>query len=59
MAEGKGLVDPNRRCPKCGSPDYQFRSRKKVIREDGTGPFIESRFRCKACTNVWREKTQP
>jgi hypothetical protein len=43
-----------RACPECGSTDYQFRSRKKVI-EEGSPEAVETKYRCKACTHEWRE----
>jgi DNA-directed RNA polymerase subunit M/transcription elongation factor TFIIS len=47
---------PNRKCPKCGSDDYEFRSRKKVA-EDGKPEGWDTRYRCKVCKNVWTERT--
>jgi rubredoxin len=47
-----------RACPKCGSNDYQFRSRKKVI-EEGSREEVETKYRCKACTHEWRERKPP
>jgi DNA-directed RNA polymerase subunit M/transcription elongation factor TFIIS len=40
-----------RTCPKCGSSDYRFRSRKKVA--DETGEVVETRYRCVACGHEW------
>jgi rubredoxin len=42
-------------CPKCGSSDYVFRSRKKII-EVGKPEEVETKYRCKTCTHVWRER---
>lgn len=42
-----------RTCPKCGSEEYQFRSRR-VTAEDGKGAATETKYRCKACGHEWR-----
>jgi rubredoxin len=44
-----------RTCPKCGSGNYQFRSRKKIV-EAGKPRAVETKYRCKACTHEWRER---
>jgi DNA-directed RNA polymerase subunit M/transcription elongation factor TFIIS len=44
-----------RACPKCGSADYQFRSRKKII-EEGKPEAVETKYRCKKCDHEWRVK---
>ena len=46
-------------CPKCGSPDYQFRSRRKVPAdpEKGEREGWETKYRCKACTKEWKVRT--
>ncbi len=45
-----------RTCPECESPDYAFRSRKKVSPEPGLGggEAVETKYRCKACGHEWR-----
>jgi DNA-directed RNA polymerase subunit M/transcription elongation factor TFIIS len=43
-----------RHCPKCGSGEYLFRSRKPVVAEDGKGEGVETKYRCKACGHEWR-----
>jgi hypothetical protein len=44
-----------RTCPTCGSPDYQFRSRKKVPADPKKGEIEgwETKYRCKACAKEW------
>jgi DNA-directed RNA polymerase subunit M/transcription elongation factor TFIIS len=51
-------VSANRRaCPQCGSGEYQFRSRKKLV--EGEQPeSIETKYRCKTCAHEWRERTR-
>jgi DNA-directed RNA polymerase subunit M/transcription elongation factor TFIIS len=43
-----------RRCPRCGSGEYLFRSRKKVVTEDGKAEVVETKYRCKPCGHEWR-----
>ena len=45
-----------RTCPACGSADYTFRSRKKIVPKDGEeGPeATEVKYRCKKCEHEWR-----
>jgi DNA-directed RNA polymerase subunit M/transcription elongation factor TFIIS len=51
-------VIPNgRSCPKCGSGDYQFRSRKKIVEEEKS-EAVETKYRCKACGHEWRERIE-
>ncbi len=47
---------PDRKCPACGSDDYQFRSRKRVAAEPGAveAEAVETKYRCKACGREWR-----
>src|SRR5580658_615736 len=42
---------PNRTCPKCGSGDDTFRSRKKIeaVPDQGEPEQIETKYRCKSC----------
>jgi transposase-like protein len=51
---------PNKTCPACGSPNYTFRSRKKIAPEPGQEgeAAIETKYRCKACEHEWRVKVQ-
>jgi DNA-directed RNA polymerase subunit M/transcription elongation factor TFIIS len=50
---------PTKSCPKCGSVEYMFRSRKKVALEPGQGAeaAVETKYRCKACGHEWRVRT--
>lgn len=51
---GARMDQPARTCPKCGSSDYLFRSRKQI--EEEQGPMLETKFRCKNCGKEWKEK---
>jgi DNA-directed RNA polymerase subunit M/transcription elongation factor TFIIS len=46
-----------KRCPKCGSDDYAFRSRKKIPAEAGNREMTETKYRCKACEHEWKVRT--
>ena len=48
-----------RTCPRCGSPDYLFRGRKKVPADPGKGEQEggETKYRCKACEKEWKVRT--
>jgi DNA-directed RNA polymerase subunit M/transcription elongation factor TFIIS len=48
-----------RSCPQCGSPDYQFRGRKKLPADPGKGEPAgwETKYRCKACAKEWKVRT--
>jgi DNA-directed RNA polymerase subunit M/transcription elongation factor TFIIS len=50
------MEQTGRRCPKCGSEDYAFRSRKKIEAdsEKGEPAAMETKYRCKACAHEWR-----
>lgn len=48
-----------RKCPACGSRDYVFRGRKKIASQPGRAEDIETRFRCKPCAHVWKERATP
>ncbi len=48
----------NRTCPECGSPDYSFRSRKKIEPGPGQPAAVETKYRCKACGHEWKVQTQ-
>ena len=50
------LVNPARRCPECGSREYLFRGRKKVVAEGGQPAAVETKYRCKGCGKEWKEK---
>jgi transposase-like protein len=43
-------------CPKCGSDDYTFRSRKKIEPAEGQPAAVETKYRCKACGHEWKVK---
>jgi rubredoxin len=49
------VTPTGRVCPKCGSSDYQFRSRKKVS-DESYPEAVETKYRCKTCTHVWRDR---
>jgi DNA-directed RNA polymerase subunit M/transcription elongation factor TFIIS len=42
-----------RTCPECGSGDYEFRSRRKVM-GDGNAEAVETKYRCKTCGKYWK-----
>ncbi len=48
-------------CPKCGSGNYQFRSRRKITPEPGRegSEVTETKYRCKACGHEWKVRTRP
>lgn len=43
-------------CPKCGSSEYLFRSRKQIEATAEQGPMLETKYRCKDCGKEWKEK---
>jgi DNA-directed RNA polymerase subunit M/transcription elongation factor TFIIS len=49
-------VTVSRTCPACGSSDYAFRSRRKILAapEKGEAEAVETKYRCKACGHEWR-----
>ena len=48
-----------RTCPACGSPDYAFRSRKKIPADPQKGQpeVTETKYRCKGCAHEWKVRT--
>jgi DNA-directed RNA polymerase subunit M/transcription elongation factor TFIIS len=48
------MDQPAKTCPKCGSGEYMFRSRKKIEAADGQEAAIETKYRCKACGHEWK-----
>ncbi len=47
-----------RKCPKCESGDYRFRSRKFLSpAEDGPTRAAETKYRCQPCGHEWKERT--
>ncbi len=47
---------PNRACRACGSGDYTFRSRKQIEPTAEQEAMLETKYRCKACGDEWKEK---
>lgn len=45
-----------RTCPKCGSGDYVFWSRKRIEPAEGQGEAVGTNYRCKACGHEWKER---
>jgi len=45
-----------KKCPKCASSDYRFRSRRKIANERGEA--VETKYRCSACGYEWRVRSQ-
>jgi DNA-directed RNA polymerase subunit M/transcription elongation factor TFIIS len=47
---------PGRTCPKCGSGEYAFRSRKTIEPDSGKDEpgAVETTYRCKACGKGWK-----
>lgn len=50
---------PDRKCPKCASLDYVFRSRRTLDLplEKGGGQVTEVKNLCKACSKSTKEQT--
>ena len=46
----------SRSCPECGSGEYAFRSRKRIVGERDQPAMVETKYRCKACNHEWRVK---
>jgi DNA-directed RNA polymerase subunit M/transcription elongation factor TFIIS len=42
-----------RTCPKCGSGEHTFRSRKKI-----EVAAVETKYRCKACGYEWKVRVE-
>ena len=45
-----------RACPKCGSSNYSFRSRKQIEATADKGPELETKRRCGECGHEWKER---
>ena len=54
--EGEMDQPPKRLCPKCGSGDYAFRSRKQIEATAEKPAELETKFRCKGCESEWKER---
>ncbi len=46
---------PSRSCPKCGSGDYTFRSRKQIEATGAQGPMVQVKYLCRQCEKSWTE----
>ncbi len=46
-----------RSCPFCGSGDYTCRSRRQVVKEPSEPDEVETKYRCRVCSEEWRVKT--
>jgi len=49
-------MQTSRTCPKCGSDNYAFRSRKQIEASEGQEAMLETKYRCKKCEKEWKEK---
>jgi DNA-directed RNA polymerase subunit M/transcription elongation factor TFIIS len=47
-------MEQKRTCPECGSPEYTFRSRKKLPAQAGNPEMTETKYRCKTCEHEWK-----
>jgi rubredoxin len=50
------LVNATRCCPECSSSEYVFRGRKRLPAEAERPAAVETRYACKACGHVWKER---
>jgi rubredoxin len=50
------FVNPARCCPECGSREYVFRGRKRIVTEAQQPAIVETKYMCKACGHEWRER---
>jgi DNA-directed RNA polymerase subunit M/transcription elongation factor TFIIS len=52
-------MDQAKTCPKCGSGEYTFRSRKKIPAdpEKNEPEAIETKYRCKKCEHEWKVRS--
>jgi DNA-directed RNA polymerase subunit RPC12/RpoP len=49
-------MEPSERCcPACGSREYAFRGRKKIV-EHGQPEQWETKYRCLACQQDWTDR---
>jgi transposase-like protein len=49
------MSETGRTCPLCGSRNYTFRGRKKIA-EDGKPEEWETRYLCRQCNKVWKDR---
>jgi rubredoxin len=55
--EAEKMDQPSSRsCPKCGSGDYAFRSRKQIETTAEQEAMLETKYKCKVCGTEWTEK---
>ena len=49
---------PDRCCPECQHTGYMFRARRTVDGkpDEGGGRFVETKYRCRACSHEWKER---
>jgi DNA-directed RNA polymerase subunit M/transcription elongation factor TFIIS len=50
------FVNPARCCPECGSREYVFQGRKKIAADVEQTAAVETRYMCKECNHMWKEK---
>lgn len=50
------LVNPAQCCPECGSREYLFRGRKKIEAKEGQLAAVETKYKCRACEQEWKER---
>jgi rubredoxin len=50
------FVNPARCCPECGSREYVFRGRKRIVAEAQQPAIVETKYMCKVCGHAWRER---
>jgi hypothetical protein len=49
---------PDRCCPGCAHKGYMFRARRTIDGkpDEGGGMFVETKYRCRACSHEWWER---
>lgn len=45
-----------RACPKCGSGNYTFRSRKQIEATAEQEAMLDTKYLCRDCNHEWKEK---
>ncbi|MBN9518502.1 hypothetical protein J0H58_08285 [bacterium] len=43
----------DRSCPNCEQKGYMFRARRTIDGKPGEGTFVETKYRCRACSHEW------